>query len=65
MNTTTQPLLETIEPDEVPEAPSSRATNNPPAPPVVLTPGARPTTQMASSTGDAEAGAQHATMHTS
>lgn len=64
MNTTTQPLLETIEPDEAPEAPPSKAIN-PSAAPVVLTPGARPTTQMASSAGDAEAGAQHATMHTS
>ena len=58
MNTTTQPLLETIEPDEVAEAPPSRSPN-PPAAPVVLTPGARSNAQMASSAGDAEAGALH------
>ncbi|KAF7791918.1 hypothetical protein EIP86_002944 [Pleurotus ostreatoroseus] len=51
------PLLDnTIEPDEVIEAPPApRATNNTAAPQVVLTPGARPATQMASSAGDAEA----------
>lgn len=55
MNTT--PLLETIEPDEVGEAPSPRRdTPSATAPAVVLTPGARPTSQMASSGGDAEAG---------
>ena len=57
MNNASQPLLEqTIEPDEVAEAPR-RAASNIAAPPVVLTPGTRADTQMASSPGDAEAGA--------
>ena len=56
---TTQPLLDTIEPDEVNEAPPPSANTRAPPAPVVLTPGTRSTSQMAASSGDAEAGVPH------